>query len=144
MNTFEEAYAGIVKARKAYHAAVDEAGKKAAMGVYKEATKNVKDLAGAEQRIWKAYEAARDNGNECLDIDWPIIDGEAEELIACMRKHSIKGFTFSSGWSNAVETAWLFQKAGCKLAGLVEINTQYMELFSNEHEKTHGYFFELS
>lgn len=144
MNIFGEAYAGIIEARKAYHAAVDEAGKKAAMDIYKEATKNVEELAGAERRIWKAYEISRDNGNEHLDIDWPIIAGEAEELVTHMRKHGVEAFTFSSGWSDAVEAAWSFQKAGCKLAGLVEINSQYIEPFSNEREKTHGYLFRLN
>ena len=46
-------------------------------------------------------------------------------------------------WS-AYETAWLFQKAGCTLAGLIEINSQHKAFMSDEYEKTHGYLFKLN
>ena len=43
--------------------------------------------------------------------------------------------------NGAVEAAWLFQKAGCSLAGLLEINSQYKDLVSNEYEKIPAYLF---
>lgn len=55
-----------------------------------------------------------------------------------------EAFTFSSTWSSAVETAWLFQKAGCTLAGLIEINSQHKAIMSDEYEKAHGYLFKLN
>ena len=73
-----------------------------------------------------------------------ITDEEVSELVARMKDYGIEAFTFSSTWSSAVETAWLFQQAGCTLAGLVEINSQYKAFMSNEYEKVHGYLFKLS
>ena len=65
-------------------------------------------------------------------------------LVACMKECGIEAFTFSSTWSSAVETAWLFQKAGCILAGLIEINSQHKAFMSDEYEKAHGYLFKLN
>ena len=60
-----------------------------------------------------------------------------------MRENGIERFTFSSGWTDAVETAWLFQKAGCVLEGLVEINKCNLTPFTDECEKIHGYLFRV-
>ena len=65
---------------------------------------------------------SRNNGNELLDINDVVWDKDAPELIKAMKLHGIKAFTFSSGWSHAVVTAWRFQEAGAKLVGLVQIN----------------------
>ena len=73
-----------------------------------------------------------------------IRDDAVEGLVACMKKYGIEAFTFSSTWSSAVETAWLFQKAGCTLSGLIEINSQHKAFMSDEYEKAHGYLFKLN
>ncbi|MGP1589758.1 MAG: DUF7698 family protein [Oribacterium sp.] len=67
-----------------------------------------------------------------------------EALIESFRTYGIDHFTFSSSWSSAVENAWKFQKAGCQLEGLVEINGQN-EIFmrSGEFEKKHAYLFSV-
>ena len=143
-NIFEETYEKIQEAKKAYGEAADEAGRNAARALYKKATASLEGLSGTEQRLWKAYETARDCGNEYLDISDPVSDEAAENLITGMRELGIGAFTFSSGWSSAVETAWLFQKAGCSLAGLIEINSHHKDVFTGELEKAHGYLFKLS
>ena len=144
MNIFEETYRGIQEAKNAYAAATDEAGQDAARVLYKQATAKLDNLSGTEQRIWRAYETAKDCGNEYLDINDPVSDEAVENLIASMKEHGIEAFTFSSTWSSAVETAWLFQKAGCTLAGLIEINSHYKAFMSDEYEKAHGYLFKIN
>ena len=144
MNIFEEAYKGIQEAKKAYAAATNEAQQDAARAIYKQATAKIGGLSSTEQRIWSAYEAAKDCGNEYIDLNDTIRDDEVEGLMACMKKYGIEAFTFSSTWSSAVETAWLFQKAGCTLAGLIEINSQHKAFMSDEYEKAHGYLFKLN
>ena len=144
MNIFEEAYRGIQEAKKAYAAAASTAEQDAARAIYKQATAKLDGLSNTEQRIWSAYETAKDCGNEYLDLNDTIRDDEAEGLVACMKKYGIEAFTFSSTWSSAVETAWLFQKAGCTLAGLIEINSQHKAFMSDEYEKAHGYLFKLN
>ena len=144
MNIFEEAYRGIQDAKKAYAVATSEAEQDAARAIYKQATAKLDGLSSTEKRIWSAYETARDCGNEYLDLNDTIRDDEVEGLVACMKEYGIQAFTFSSTWSSAVETAWLFQKAGCTLAGLIEINSQHKAIMSDEYEKAHGYLFKLN
>ena len=142
--SFEEAYRGIQEAKKAYATATNTAEQDAARAIYKQATAKLDGLSNTEQRIWSAYETAKDCGNEYIDLNDTIRDDEVEGLVACMKKYGIEAFTFSSTWSSAVETAWLFQKAGCTLAGLIEINSQHKAFMSDEYEKAHGYLFKLN
>lgn len=144
MNIFEEAYRGIQEAKRAYVTATNTAEQNAARAIYKQATAKLDGLSNTEQRIWSAYETTKDCGNEYLDLNDAIRDDEVEGLVACMKKYGIEAFTFSSTWSSAVETAWLFQKAGCTLAGLIEINSQHKAFMSDEYEKAHGYLFKLN
>ena len=144
MNIFEETYKGIQEAKKAYAAATNEAQQDAARAIYKQSTAKLDGLSNTEQRIWNAYETAKDCGNEYIDLNDTIRDDAVEDLVACMKEYGIEAFTFSSTWSGAVETAWLFQKAGCTLAGLIEINSQYQAFMSDEYEKAHGYLFKLN
>ena len=144
MNIFEEAYRGIQEAKKAYAVATTTAEQDTARAIYKQATAKLEGLSGTEQRIWSAYEAAKDCGNEYIDLNDTIRDDAVEGLVACMKEYGIESFTFSSTWSSAVETAWLFQKAGCTLAGLIEINSQHKAFMSAEYEKAHGYLFKLN
>ena len=144
MNIFEEAYRGIQEAKKAYATATNTAEQDAARAIYKQTTAKIGGLSSTEQRIWSAYETTKDCGNEYIDLNDTIRDDEVEGLMACMKKCGIEAFTFSSTWSSAVETAWLFQKAGCTLAGLIEINSQHKAFMSDEYEKAHGYLFKLN
>lgn len=143
MNIFEKTYEQVQEAKKAYDAAADEAGREAARASYHEATKAIEELGDTACRIWRDYESARDCGNIHLDIHDVVWDKDVEGLIACMSKNGIDHFTFSSGWSGAVETAWLFQKNGCSLEGLIEINSYTKSFGSDEYEKAHGYLFRV-
>lgn len=67
-----------------------------------------------------------------------------EEQIAEKGKaYGIEKFTFSSSWSSAVETAWLFTQNGCRLERIVEINGSHKAFMSDEYEKAHGYLFSI-
>ena len=141
-NIFETAYAQMQELKKSYEPAADEAGKEKARAGYNALMEGIEGLGAAACRIWREYENARENGNACLDISEVVWDRDVESLISCMRENGISEFTFSSGWSSAVETAWLFTQNGCELAGLVEVNGG-MNHFAGEHEKKHGYFFRV-
>ncbi len=140
---FEKIYNQIQEATELYK--VDE---EAAKALYKKATEGLKDASDVECMLWRAYETSRDCGNEYIDIKYTVSDESVEELVSCMRSLGFTEFTFSSSWSSAVETAWLFQKAGCTLAGLIEINGPHKdfrtkEVYEKIHEKVHGYLFRL-
>lgn len=143
-NIFEETYKGIQEAKRAYDAATTKEDQEAASLRYMTVQKNLAGLTKAECMIWRAYESSMDCGNKCIDFNEPINDNAVEELIAYMKAYGFEAFTFSSTWSSAVETAWLFQKAGCRLAGLIEINSQHKSFMSDEYEKAHGYLFKLN
>ena len=143
MNIFEKTYAQVQEANRVYEAAATEADKERARAIYHEATDAIEAHGGIACRVWREYEVSRDSGNTYLDINDVVWDKDVESMISCMREHGIEKFTFSSSWSSAVETAWLFQKAGCKLEGLVEINSQHKAIMSDEYEKAHGYLFSI-
>ena len=144
MNIFEEAYAGVQNARSVYKAAATAAEKEQARALYKEATAKIEDLTEVERCVWEAYAGAKDRGNEYLDFDGVIQAELVEDLVKCLRDCGIKAFTFSSAWSSTVETAWLFQKAGCNLTGLVELNSSIKSCMSDEFEKVPGYLFSVN
>ena len=135
---FERIYNELQKAKKLY-----EEDQAVAKALYEKATESLKGISDTECRLWWAYEASMDCGNECLDIRDTVSDEKVEELVSSMRRLGFKAFTFSSSWSSAVETAWLFQEAGCTLAGLVEINGPHKDFKTKEYEKVHGYLFRL-
>lgn len=142
-NIFEEAYNGIQAAKRAYYAAADEAGQNEALALCQKALEPIEKLKGTELRIWKAYEASMDCDNMFIDFNEPISDEEARNLVTCMRDYGFDAFTFSSTWSGAAETAWVFQKAGCKLVNLIEINRSAKAFMRDECEKSHDYLFKI-
>lgn len=144
MNIFEEAYAGVQFAHLAYKAAANGDERETARELYKEATAKIKDLTEVERYVWEAYAGAKDRGNEYIDFDGVIQAELVEDLVKCLRDCGIKAFTFSSTWSSTIETAWLFQKAGCNLAGLVELNSSIKSCMSDEFEKVPGYLFNVN
>ena len=65
-------------------------------------------------------------------------------MIKTLRALGFRKFTFSSAWSSAVETAWLFIKNGCLLEGMVEIKSKHKDFETDEYEKIHAYLFNLN
>ena len=141
-NIFETTYAQMQELKKAYEAAGDEAGKEKARAGHHALMEGIEGLGAAACPIWREDETARENGEHRLDISEVVWEKDVESLISCMRENGISEFTFSSGWSSAVETAWLFTQNGCELAGLIEVNGS-MNYFAGEHEKKHGYLFRV-
>lgn len=141
-NIFTESYRRIEELKARFDTA-DEQEKENLRAEYNEVMKEIKEKGSIAMRIWREYKTALENGNNRLDLNDCIWDKDVKALIDCMRENGIAEFTFSSGWSGAVETAWLFQQNGCTLAGLVEINGAE-KTFSTEHEKLHAYLFKVN
>lgn len=143
-NIFEETYEKIQEAKKDYREAQTAAGQSDAREHYNMALESIKGLDSTEQTLWDAYQLSRDCSNEYIDISFPLSDEKAQKLIECMKKYGFEAFTFSSSWSDAVETAWVFKKAGCSIEGLIEINSAQPAFLSEGFEKTHGYLFRIN
>ena len=145
-NEFAKEYAQEQENLKAYHEAEarnDEAGMQAARDAH-HAWGEAIDAKGKDYaNLYRLYEDALERGNDLIDLNDVIWDDKVEALIASFRTYGIERFTFSSTWSSAVETAWLFTQQGCKLEGLVEINGRCKAFMSDEYEKKHGYLFSI-
>jgi hypothetical protein len=144
--TFAADYEAYEKINKDYHEADargDEAGKEQAKEAYQTWAAGIEAKGQDYTKIFRLYMEARKVGNTYIDLHDTIWDKDVKGLVEAMRANGIERFTFSSTWSSAVETAWLFQKEGCTLEGLIEINSQHQAFLSNEYEKAHGYLFRV-
>ncbi|MCD7837909.1 MAG: hypothetical protein LUG65_03240 [Clostridiales bacterium] len=96
--------------------------------------------------VYRLYAEAQDRGNAYPDLRENIWDRDVKALIDAFREYGINHFTFSSGWTNTVETAWLFLQNGCKLEGMVELYGDPKISFTSgglEYETVRGYLFSV-
>lgn len=146
-NIFEETYAKVQALKKAYDEAGksnDEDSKNEVRKKHEELMMELSNQGSVTINIWNMYEEAKDCGNEYIDFHEVIWEEQVEATIKNLRENGIEYFTFSSGWSSAVETAWLFTQNGCRLEGLIEINTKYKDFRTGKNKKAHGYLFKVN
>lgn len=143
-NIFAEDIKKELEIKASYHAAETEEGREAARQAYQEWKETV--IAKGEEygRIYKMLSDAAELGNEYIDLSECHEYRDEKGLIELFRKYGIERFTFSSGWSSAVDSAWIFVENGCTVEGMVEINTQFKAWGSDEYEKRHGYLFKVN
>ena len=145
-NQFAEEYAQSIANLIRYNAAKasnDEAAIQEVVKAHRELEAHIEAKGTAYAHLYSKYESAQERGNALIDWDEVIQDKDVSSFVANLREYGIEKFVFSSTWSSAVETAWLFQQNGCKLEGLVEINGRVKGICSDEREKIHGYLFSL-
>lgn len=143
-NNFAEEYAreqAIIKAYEAAEAIGNEAGMEQARADYRILAQEIENKGNAYGYFYRLFKEMKEAGNEHIDLHDTIRD-EAK-MIETMRDLGIESFTFSSGWSSAVESAWIFQQNGCRLEGLIELNSRYTDCFTGKREKAHGYLFSI-
>lgn len=143
-NNFAEEYAQEQACRRRFDAAEaagNREGQEKARDAYRRLEERILEKGEAYGRVYRLYCEAQERGNEYIDLNAAIWDDKVTLLIGSLREYGIEKFTFSSGWSSAVETAWLFTKNGCHLEGIVEINGPHKAFMSDEYEKAHGYLF---
>lgn len=143
-NIFTETYEKEQELKRAYDAAATEGQREEIRKEFQKLMNKIGELEPADQMLWRAYEQARECGNERIDLNDCISEEKVVDWIRGFRKYGFKEFTFSSTWSSTVEVAWLFTKEGCTLEGLVEINSNHKKFMSDEYEKAHGYLFKIN
>ena len=72
-----------------------------------------------------AYFYSIDAGNDLINFDEVIWDYDIDPILENCRRFGIEAFTISSTFSSLILTIAELQKRGCKLDGLVEINSRY-------------------
>lgn len=141
-NNFASEYTQEVAIKAQYHAATDEQGREAARAAYAAHKARIEAKGIGYARLYHLFAEAQEQGNERIDLHDAIWDSRVKPLIDSLREFGIEEFTFSSTWSSAVETAWLFLQNGCSLQGLIQINGQ-SNTFSGEPDKIPAYLFRL-
>ena len=85
---------------------------------------NYKDI-NVNATFGAAYFYSKEAGNELINFAETIWNHDIDEIIENCRRFDIKKFTISSTFSELINTIAEFEKRGCKLQGLVEINSRY-------------------
>ncbi len=140
-NAFTEEYKAFKIYEAEYDAAGDEAGKEVARKKVQALYEEIEAKGESYGRIFLLYKEAQMRGNEFIDLRENIWDRDVKALIDAFREYRIGFFTYSSGWTNTVDTAWLFLQNGCKLEGMVELYGDPKISFTTgglEYETVHG------
>ena len=89
---------------------------------------------GFNPTFGQAYLYSLEAGNDLPNFGEVIWDNEIEQIIADCRKTGTTEFTVRSTFSSLIETLAEFQKHGCMMKGLTEINSRY-DIDWQTHEK---------
>ena len=143
MNIFEETYRKEQEMVRQFDATDDEEERETIREAHERLMEGISEKGNIACIVWRAFETAKERGNEYIDFSEVITDSDVRGLLRCLRENGIKRFTFSSTWSSTVLTAWYFTQEGCSLEGMVEING-LEKLFSEEREKIPGYLFRVN
>ena len=143
-NNFAQEYAREEAIRAAYNIAKEtgnEAGIEKAKADMRSLNEEIGEKGDAYAFVYRLYQEMKEAGNEHIDMHDTIRD--EKKMIETLRSLGVESFTFSSSWSSAVESAWLFQQNGCRLEGLIELNGTAKDWLTGEREKVHGYLFSI-
>lgn len=80
---------------------------------------------GFNSTFGEAYLYSLEAGNDLPNYGEVIWDTDIDEILADCRRTGITEFTISSTFSELIITIAEFQKRGCMMQGLVEINSRY-------------------
>ena len=98
-----------------------------------EEARNNKDSKVNRTVFW-AYEAAKEAGNDLLDFNEVIWEQDIPEILNACKEHGISEFTISSTFSSLIATLAEFEKLGCHMAGLTEVNARYTDYRTGEKQ----------
>ena len=92
-------------------------------------------LEGFSCSLFNKYCVAKERGNEFIDLPECPCEDAIPELVACIRECGIDHITISSGWSGLVERMWVFVQCGCRLEGMLEVNSFDKNFDTGEYKK---------
>lgn len=141
---FEKNYQKLKRYMEEADDAVDAKAKSAAYKKVNDLYNAMKEKGDDYYKAFRLYEEAKDCENEFIDIHDPIVEADIRVLLEAFRKYEIKKFTFSNGWTDAVETAWRFVQNGCSVEGMAEINGTNFNPRKGAFERVHGYIFSVN
>lgn len=83
--------------------------------------------------MFRLYSEMRFRENSWIDIY--DLESEPAVLIRIFQDFGVREFTFSCSYSDAQKTVWKFVESGCKIAGMVKINSSLHIPGTNGYEK---------
>lgn len=89
--------------------------------------------AGINPTMFWAYMGSKEAGNELIDFHEVIWDREIPEIVKICRENGIKEFTISTTMSSLIGTLAEFEKLGCKIFGLTQVNTRYTDVLTGKN-----------
>ncbi len=91
-----------------------------------------------------AYVYSLEAENDLPNFDEVIWDTDIAEIITDCHRTGITEFTISSTFSSLIETIAAFQKQGCTMQGLVEINSRYdTDWRTGEKKRIHAFLIKV-
>ena len=90
--------------------------------------------AGINPAIYRAYFESKDAGNEVIDFHEVIWDEDIPEIVRVCRENDIREFTISSSFSSLIETLVEFEKLGCKMFGIMQVNATYTDFQTGKNK----------
>lgn len=94
-----------------------------------------RDLGDINHTAFWAYVYSQEADNETLNFNEVIWDHDVEDIIKFCHAFAIKEITISSNFSGLIPTLALFEKIGCKLEGLTEVNDRFKDYITGEFKK---------
>ena len=97
---------------------------------------NIKNLreVGINPTMYWAYFGSKEAGNELIDFSGVIWDEDVLEIVRTCRENDIREFTISSNFSSLIETLVEFEKLGCKMFGLMQVNANYTDFQTGKNK----------
>lgn len=134
-NIFEEIYEKVQQAKVVYREAESDEEKDKARWLYRSVVEKAEQQCKGAACVWYDYENSRDCGNKRLDISAILWEREVPEIVSCLKRNNIKSFTFSGTYTSAIEIAWMFQKEGYVVVGMVEVNSNLKDCDGNYQKR---------
>lgn len=85
--------------------------------------------------MFRMYSKMKEAGNTLLNVP---DDYNPENIMKLFKACEIARFTYSSSWSGALETAYVFEQSGYRIDGMTEINVG-----ANNNKKIPALVFEM-
>lgn len=145
-NEFEKEYEQEQEIRARFEAAEEAGNDKLqddARADYFRLSDSIEEKGQTYAKLYRYYSEAQQRKNNYIDLNEVVWDKDVPDLIEGFRSCGIDHFTFSSSWSSAIETAWLFTENGCSLEGLIRINSAHKDFETHEFTKVPAYLFRI-
>jgi len=82
---------------------------------------------GVHRTFYWAYHHSHEADTEILDFDDVVWEQDIPGIVESLRRFGINRFTISCEMSSMSKTIWAFEKNGCCLIRMTEVNTRFTD-----------------